>query len=281
MVVAFHAVHGKFDPRMMTSDEGMMTVSSSRLGLLLLVAAPQLALVVPSLLAAMLSPEGITRRLSLVRGHWPIWAWCAAAVVTPLVGWISSVVVGAFMTESENLQMMSDVFRAHGESGFLVPLALLIGLTPALCEELLFRGYVQTRLNHSFGPFAAILVSSLMFAGFHMDPVHVVAVFPLGVFLGLVCWRSGSLLPAMLGHFVNNTVSVVMVVLSPASDADAISPTMSNFLTLILVVGVSGFVLTVYAWQKYPRPFEGAEPSSGGISNEPEIGPPADGAVAV
>ena len=185
VVVAFYAVHGKFDPRMMTSDEGMMTVSSSRLGLLLLVAAPQIALVVPSLLAAVLSPERVTRRLSLVRGHWPIWAWCTAAVVTPLVGWISSVVVGAFMTESENLEMMSEVFRVHGESGFLIPLALLIGLTPALCEELLFRGYVQTRLNHSFGPIAAILVSSLMFAGFHMDPVHVVAVFPLGVFLGL------------------------------------------------------------------------------------------------
>lgn len=281
IVVACIVVHGEFNQRILTSSESMMAVSSSRIGLLLLVGAPQVALLLPSLLAASLSPERIGQRLSLVRGHWPIWAWFAAAAVTPLVGWISSVVVGSFMEESENLQMMSEVFRSHGRSGFLIPLALLIGVTPAICEELLFRGYVQTRLNVSFGPVIGIVASSLLFAVFHLDPVHVVAVLPLGLFLGCVAWRSGSLLPAMLGHFVNNAVSVVTVVLAPA-DADSLSPAMDNFLTLVLIGGAVGFFMLVYAWREFPLPCAGRDESIAvGIPAEAKIGAPGDGSSAV
>ena len=281
IAVACIVVHGEFNQRLLTSSESMMAISSSRIGLLLLVAAPQFALLIPSLLAASLSPERIGRRLSLVRGHWPIWAWFAAAAVTPLVGWISSVVVGSFMEESENLQMMSEVFRSHGESGFLIPLALLIGVTPAICEELLFRGYVQTRLNVSFGPAIGIVASSLLFAVFHIDPVHVVAVLPLGLFLGCVAWRSGSLLPAMLGHFVNNAVSVVTVVLAPA-DADSLSPAMDNFLTLVLIGGAVGVFMLFYAWREYPLPAADRDESNvAGIPAEAEIGAPKDGSSAV
>ncbi|MEO1528248.1 MAG: type II CAAX endopeptidase family protein [Planctomycetota bacterium] len=282
LVLAFYVVHGQVDRRMLASSEAMMAVSSSRLGLVLLVAAPQMALVLPSLIAALLSPERIGRRLSLVRGHWPYWVWAAAAVVTPLVGWISSIAVGAFMEESENLQMMSEIFRTHGETGFLIPLALLIGATPALCEELLFRGYIQTRLNTSFGVIAAILISSSLFAVFHMDPVHIVAVFPLGLYLGLISWRSGSLFPAMLGHFVNNTVSVVSVVLSPEADSDSISPAMSQFLTVVLVLGATGLVSLIYAWKAYPmRALEEPDRAELGNSGDSPIDPPEDGPVAV
>ncbi len=39
-----------------------------------------------------------------------------------------------------------------------------------------------------------------------MDLVHVIAVFPLGLYLGWITLQSGSLFPAMIGHFVNNSI---------------------------------------------------------------------------
>lgn len=229
-------------------------VSQTRSGLVILVAFPQLAMVSVPILAAFLSPVPTRQRLGLVRGHWPLWTWIAAAAATPLVGMVSGVVIGMFMEESESLKEMTQLFRQHGAEGFLVPLALLIGATPAVCEELLFRGYVQTRLTRSFGPAFGILAASILFAVFHFDVVHVIAVFPMGLFLGWVSWRSGSLFPAMLGHFVNNVVSVVAVVLAPEAEPNALALPAIAFTVAILATGIVGMAAVSVASVLYAKP---------------------------
>ncbi len=253
-VIALIVVHGGINLQMLRDPESIAAVSKSRLGLFLVVVVPQLALVTPSILAAFLSPVPIRRRLSLVRGHWPIWTWFAAAAATPLVGMVSGVVVGLFLEESATLKEMTQIFRDHGRNGFLIPLALMIGATPAICEELLFRGYVQTRLIRSFGPLLGVMVASVMFAAFHLDPVHVVAVLPLGLFLGWVTWRSGSLFPAMMGHFVNNVISVVAVVLAPEGEPDILALPAIAFTLLILAAGVMGLASVSVASIVYDGP---------------------------
>ena len=252
--VAMVAVTGDTNIHALANPDYLAGLMESRLGLCLMVIPPQLMLVVPSVLGAWLSPVETRKRLSLVRGRWPVWAWFAAAAAAPLVGMISTVLLSFFLTESANLKMMSDVFRGHSESGFLIPLALIIGMTPAVCEEILFRGYVQTRLTRSFGPGIGIFVASFLFAAFHMDFVHIVAVFPLGVYLGFVVWRSGSLFPAVLAHFVNNVISVVGVAFAPEGKTDVLAlPTMVVSL-LILGTGIIGAAAVVVATVQYGRP---------------------------
>ncbi|QDT04065.1 CAAX amino terminal protease self- immunity [Rubripirellula lacrimiformis] len=251
-ILGVWVVFGELSSQLLGSMETMTKVSASRWGLLIVVVLPQLALVMPSIVAGKLSPVPFRQRLGLVRGHWPVWAWFAAAAATPLVGLISSLVVGSFMEESENLKEMSRIFRNHGESGFLFPLAMMIGATPAICEEFLFRGYVQTRLVRSFHPLIGIFVASFLFAAFHMDLVHVIAVFPMGMFLGVISYRSGSLFPAMLGHFVNNVISVVLVVMAPEDATDVLAaPAIMISMSIILIglVGMGGTIFSI-AWFK-------------------------------
>ena len=262
-LVAVLVVHGEIDPASLRDQQMLADVSRSRVGLFLLVAVPQLALVMPCLFAAGLSPEPFRRRLGLVRGHWPIWAWFAAAAATPMVGLISGVVVDQFLDESEALKEMSQIFRNHGQNGFLIPLALMIGATPAICEELLFRGYVQTRMARSFGPLFGILMASFLFAAFHLDPVHVIAVFPLGLFLGLVSWRSGSIFPAMMGHFVNNVISVVGVVLAPEEQTDVLAAPVLAVSLVILLLGTVGTASLMVAMIYYGDPNDRAAAGSG------------------
>lgn len=208
------------DPKLLGS--AMEDVLVSRLGLFLSLVIPQAALVLPCLIAAKLSPIPFKQRLGLVRGNWPIGSWLAVGAASPLVGIISGLILSRFVEESPALKEMNHVFREHGTNGFFIPLALMIGLTPAFCEELLFRGYIQQRLTLAFRPKWGIFVASFLFAAFHIDPVHAIAVFPLGLFLGWITWRSGSLIPAMIGHFVNNFVSVIGIVVTPEDQQDTL-----------------------------------------------------------
>ena len=214
MSLAVIVVHGVPTKEMIQDWGGTMkAVFQSRIGLLMLIVAPQAFLVLPALCAAWLSPVPLKQRLGLVRGHWPLWVWAVAVLATPVVGFISSSLVNLLPGESASLEQMGEMFRQHRD--FMIPLAMLIGLTPAFCEEILFRGYIQTRLVKSWGPLVAILVASAAFAAAHLDFKHALAVFPLGIYLGLVSWRSGSLLPAMAAHFFNNCLGVLLMVLAP------------------------------------------------------------------
>jgi membrane protease YdiL (CAAX protease family) len=267
-LLAILVVHGSLDMTTLSNAQNLADVSRSRIGLFIMVVMPQFALVLPAVVAAFASPTPFTRRLSLVRGHWPVWVWFAAALATPLVGLFSSMVCGLFLSESEGLKAMSEIFRDHGASGFLIPLSLMIGLTPAICEELLFRGYVQTRLTKSMHPLLGILIASFLFAVFHLDYVHVIAVFPMGVFLGWVSWRSGSLVPAMLGHFVNNVISVVAVVYAPDGEADVFAAPVIAISAAIVSLGIVGMSATVTASIAYGPPTTQSPPteSLGGAS---------------
>jgi uncharacterized protein len=246
-VVATAYVHGSISSKLLVDPDSLRKVTQSPVGLFLLVVTPQLALVTPCLIAAYLSPQPMRQRLALVKGNWPIWAWFTAALATPLIGLISGIVIGLFLEESAALREMSDIFRQQGQSGFTAQLILMIALTPALCEELLFRGYVQSRLTRVFRPVLAILFSSITFAAFHMDPVHVIAVVPLGLFLGWLTWQSGSLFPAMFAHFGNNLVSVLATIIAPPPDSNTFSLPAFEFTLGILLLGCIGIVATSFA----------------------------------
>lgn len=230
----------------------MKQVSASRLGLAITVVVPQIGLLLPPLLAACLSPLGFRRRMGLVRGTWPLWAWLAAVFATPLVGLISSVFVSLFVAESEGLKEIAELFRHHGRNGFLLPLALLIGGFPAVCEELLFRGYLQSRLTTRFNGTFGVLVASLLFAAFHIDPVQVLAVFPIGLWMGFITFRSGSLVPAMIAHFLNNLLAVLQMVFDPSDQPEMLALPSLMTLLFILGTGMLGLAGAVVAAVLYP-----------------------------
>jgi len=51
----------------------------------------------------------------------------------------------------------------------------------------------------------------LLFGAAHLDPMHSIAVMPLGVWLGLIAYRCDSLWPAVIGHVVNNGFALAMM----------------------------------------------------------------------
>lgn len=254
VIIAAIAVKGRLDPSMLRDEAFVQSLMQSRVGFPLIVFIPQFAMIIPVLIGANLSPQGFRERLNLVRGRWPIWIWFTAAIATPLIGMISSAIVGSFMEESEMLVEMTKVFRDLANGGFLIPLAVLIGATPGICEELLFRGYVQSRLTSRWSGGIGILLTSIVFAAFHMDLVHSTAVFALGVWLGWICWQSGSIFPAMLAHFVNNSLSVLAVSVAPEKETDEVSLAVAAIMLTVLMLSAGAFLITVGSAWRYRQP---------------------------
>lgn len=80
-----------------------------------------------------------------------------------------------------------------------------------IVEEMLFRGAIEGHLLRKWkNPAWAIIVSSLIFGLVHYNPAQVPFAFVLGIALGWVYYRTGSLFPGMLMHFINNGSSVVL-----------------------------------------------------------------------
>jgi sodium transport system permease protein len=82
---------------------------------------------------------------------------------------------------------------------------IVIGLTPAICEELFFRGLVFSGLRR-LGAWPAVLVTALLFGLAHASIYRLMPTFVLGVILGLLRWRSGSIVPGIVMHATNNAL---------------------------------------------------------------------------
>jgi membrane protease YdiL (CAAX protease family) len=85
-----------------------------------------------------------------------------------------------------------------------------IGLTPAICEEFLFRGYLHRTLSRKLRQPWAYVVSGCFFALIHQNYFGLATLILVGVYLGFLFSRFDSIWPGSAVHFAYNTMLVVM-----------------------------------------------------------------------
>lgn len=111
----------------------------------------------------------------------------------------------------------ADVLQQLQQMGGLVHQApnvwsvlVVLALTPAICEELAYRGFILSGLRRSGHKWVAIIVSSLFFGITHGVLQQSLAAFALGIVLGYLAVQTGSLLPGLLFHAVYNSLGLVL-----------------------------------------------------------------------
>jgi hypothetical protein len=222
-------------------------------GLYVLILPGQIVFITVALGAACFSREPLVRRLGLVPGRLPVWTWFVFAVATPVVGFLTQYVLSLFLQESgarsEQTRLLTEAFQ--NQSGWQVlSLILVIAVLPGTVEELLFRGYLQRRLLSRWPAVAAIGVTSLLFAVAHFDPLHIVAVLPLGCWLGVVAWQSQSTLPCILCHFSNNLMAALGML--AAGDESSLpemesQPPLGFLAASVVILMTAMFVMVMFA----------------------------------
>ena len=168
--------------------------------------ASELALILVALVTPLLASLPLRESLDL-RPH-RVEVFLAAAVGTVMLGPLGD----AAMTELSRLfpAWTLGVVPALRETAALVPFVALwpaFALVPGVAEELLFRGVLQGALGRTL---RSAWIAGSAFALFHVDPVHVAGVLPLGLFLSWVAYRSSTLV-SMFAHVANNSLAVISI----------------------------------------------------------------------
>jgi sodium transport system permease protein len=137
-------------------------------------------------------------------------AW---AVVGTLADWI----LPAPPELVESLRRM--VAPSDGSRGLVFSLALM-ALTPAICEEALFRGAILGGFSAKLPRVTSAVITGALFGLYHVDLWRIVPTAMLGIALSFIVLESESIIPAMLTHFINNATLVVLAHLGKADTAD-------------------------------------------------------------
>lgn len=181
------------------------------------------------------TPPNLSRNLIL--------AFVLLIVIQPVIYWLSWLNMQFPFSETylkfevDQLRLIENFLR----SDHLLMLTVFhIAVVPAFCEELLFRGYILRNFQRSMVPWAAILLSGIIFGLFHVRFTQFIPLATLGVLLAWLTITTRSIWPAVIAHFVNNAGSVIFASLYPEI---AFDETMKDTMPPVYLV-FSGIILT-------------------------------------
>ena len=130
---------------------------------------------------------------------------------------------------------------------------LLTAIFAPIFEEWLCRGMVLRGLLTRMKPGWAIVVSALFFALIHMNPWQALNAFLIGLVMGYIYYKTGSLWLTMLIHFVNNGTSVVVAQLSSVEESSYFYEMMSQpTYGIVSLVAIVALVACLYAFKRIP-----------------------------
>ncbi len=105
------------------------------------------------------------------------------------------------VSESMDFLMTDNIFK----------MLLVVAIAPAVCEELLFRGFLLSALENKLKVKNAILIVAIVFGVFHMSIVKFLTTALLGYVFAYLAHKSNSIIPGMLMHFINNGLSCIVM----------------------------------------------------------------------
>lgn len=132
---------------------------------------------------------------------------------------------------------------------------LSICIFAPLVEELVFRGAILRALLQGFSRhWVAIVCSALLFALIHMNPAQMPHAFCLGLLLGWMYYRTRSVIPGIMVHWVNNTVAYAVCNIFPnAADMRLIDLYNGSYTRVAIAVGFSLLILIPALYQLHLR----------------------------
>jgi sodium transport system permease protein len=173
--------------------------------------------------------------------------------LVPVVALLSRLQRFVWPADNATEKFMSDLLvpalQAHP---ILTP--LFLGGIAGVFEELLFRGPIQTALMRKGRPWLAISITAVIFAAAHLDLHGLPLRAALGVFLGWIVWRSGSIFPAMLLHALYDAGTVAMAAWDVHHDSDISAAHLDLPGLLRLALGLALTAAGIYLVKRLRKP---------------------------
>ena len=186
---------------------------------------------------------------------WTVLTWSVIAALGALIpsAWIQ-----------EQIPEMPNLMEQEFQSILSSPWGYVaIGLLAPLSEEMVMRGGVlrmllgwssepyeeAERVNKHLRPWTAIALSALFFALIHFNPVQMPHAFIIGLLLGWMYWRTGSILPGVAYHWANNSAAFVFSAFYPNPDIKLIDVFKGSEMHVYMAVAFSLLILLPSLYQ--------------------------------
>ncbi len=209
--------------------------------------------------AMLITTTGVIGLLTIV-----IFLWTRYAEVSPtwlrtrpwtVLSWSVIAALGALIPSAWIQEQMPELPNiAEQEFGTIMGTPwgyLVIGLLAPLSEEIVLRGAILKELlkSEKLSTWTAIALSALFFALVHMNPAQMPHAFLIGLLLGWMYYRTGSILPGVAYHWANNSVAYVMYALYPDPDMKLIDIFKGSEQHVYMALGFSLLILLPALYQ--------------------------------
>lgn len=150
--------------------------------------------------------------------HWAVEnpykaATLGGALISLFPAWFVTQMARVFPSlRPEELEIVSEFFSTGIGPLQLILFAIVVFVVPP-AEELVFRRWIWKLFNWKLTPYWTWIVVSVLFAAFHMEPLHIMGLLPFSFFLGWLRLKTGDINASVLAHMVNNAVGCLIMVI--------------------------------------------------------------------
>lgn len=179
-------------------------------------------------------PSNLTIGLSVAVGStlWLSLAWLQRIIPPP---------------EEWNLEFV-EALTQDIEGTHVLAVIFFFGVLPGICEEIAFRGVIMQGLLERLKPWQAIVLQGLLFGAIHFSIYRLLPTTAIGIVLGVIVWRTKSIIPAMLIHGINN--SLLMIILRNEERFEAYGITENTSAWPLVAVGTLITAAALYGIHK-------------------------------
>jgi membrane protease YdiL (CAAX protease family) len=183
-------------------------------------------------------------------GHWLL----IAALMLPLSTICSQLQNEVFKLVPWSHDQMARLMESMSSAPLWLAL-LIIGVCPALGEELLFRGLIGRGLVARYGVVLGIAITSVFFGLTHLNPAQVIGTIPLGIAMHFVYLTTRSFWAPMTLHLLNNAFAVVLLKFGDDFDVKELTADFSDSMPASLLLASACLVATIglVLWQTRVR----------------------------
>lgn len=142
-------------------------------------------------------------------------------VVAPVINGFLDRTIGTLSPELMSDRILEKLMQEFKLNDWITGSMLVLAAVFAagFAEEMLMRGMFQGALEKKYSAAAAIIISSLVFSMIHLNPWGGIQIFVIALFLGIVAWRTNSIVPTIIMHGMNNGLVILFNNLEPETVA--------------------------------------------------------------
>ncbi|MCL5028129.1 MAG: CPBP family intramembrane metalloprotease [Bacteroidetes bacterium] len=136
----------------------------------------------------------------------------------------------------------------------VILVVIVVSVVPAICEETMFRGFIQKSFEFKIKPFWAALITAIFFGLYHFNPYGLIPLIALGFYFGFAAYTSNSIFIPVLLHFLNNFFAIIFYFIYGNDDVlnSAITKNFDLYSSVLILLGLTAlFSVIIFFIKRY------------------------------